>query len=311
MKIGVDVMGGDYAPHEIVKGAIQATSHLSRDSELLLLGNEDAINRILASENKPPSIGVMHTDEVIEMGEHPTKALSKKKNSSISVGFHLLQNKRIDAFVGAGNTGAMLVGAMYSVQNIPGVIRPTISTIIPKKDGSQGLLLDIGANADCKPDNLYQFAILGSLYAKHVLGIKKPRVGLLNIGEEETKGNILTQATYPLMTDSDKFDFIGNIEGRDLLSDTSDVIVCDGFTGNIVLKTIEGMYELFAKSDSNNLFMEKFNYENYGGTPILGINAPVIIGHGISKAPTIKNMLLLAEKIVNSDLVSIIKSSFN
>jgi glycerol-3-phosphate acyltransferase PlsX len=177
------------------------------------------------------------------MHEHPTKALKEKQQSSIALGFYYLAKGKIDAFISAGNTGAMLVGALFSIKAIDGVLRPTISTIIPKENGGTGLLLDVGINADCKPENLNQFAILGSLYAKHILGIDNPRVGLVNIGEEEGKGNLLAQATYPLLKENSQINFIGNIEGRDIFIDKVDVMVCEGFTGNIILKMAESLFE--------------------------------------------------------------------
>lgn len=223
------------------------------------------------------------------------------------VGFDYLKNKKIDAFAGAGNTGAMIVAAMYTVKPIEGIIRPCITSILPKEEGGVNILLDVGANADCKPDVLYQFAILGSIYAKNVLNIDNPRVGLLNIGEEEEKGNMLTQVAYRLMKNSEDFNFVGNVEGRDLFIDKADVIVCDGFTGNVVLKTAEAFYTLIKKRNLEDDYFKRFNFENYGGTPILGINAPVIVGHGISNASTISNMLNLAKEVAEAGLSEKIK----
>lgn len=313
MRIGIDAMGGDYAPVEILKGAALYKESVPSGIDLVLIGQKKVLQEELTKlQLAVDSFEIIDATEVILMAEHPTKALSKKPDSSIAKGFGLLKQKNIDAFVGVGNTGAMLVGAIYAIQNIPGVIRPTISASIPKPSGKFGVLLDVGANSDCKPDILYQFGILGSLYAKHVIKIDNPAVGLMNIGEEEGKGNLLTQATYPLMKDSDKFNFIGNVEGRDIFSDKADVIVCDGFTGNVILKTLEGMYDVMKSlTKGNDEVIGKFDHENYGGTPILGTNAPVIIGHGISKAKSIKNMIALSKTVVESNLVEIFKDTFN
>jgi glycerol-3-phosphate acyltransferase PlsX len=244
------------------------------------------------------------------MHEHPTKALKEKKQSSISIGFHLLATGKTDSFISAGNTGAMLVGSLMSLKAIEGVQRPTISTVIPKEDGKTGLLLDVGLNADCKPDNLNQFAILGSLYAQHILGIQNPRVGLVNIGEEEGKGNLLVQAAYPLLKENSQINFVGNVEGRDILVDKADVMVCEGFTGNIILKLAESLFEITGRKNIRHDYFDLFNFENYGGTPVLGIAKPVIIGHGISHGRAFKNMIGLAEKMIRTDLAGKMKSSF-
>jgi glycerol-3-phosphate acyltransferase PlsX len=204
----------------------------------------------------------------------------------------------------------MLVGAMFSVKTIPGVIRPAMTTIVPKLKGGLGILLDVGANADCKPDVLVQFGVLGSLLAQSVYDITNPRVALMNIGEEEEKGNILSQATYPLMKETSLFNFVGNVEGRDLFSETADVYVCDGFTGNVILKLAESFYVITRKKQLNDEFFDRFNYEQYGGSPILGVNAPVIVGHGISSPEAIKNMILLSKNMIESKLVDKIKQAF-
>jgi phosphate acyltransferase len=196
----------------------------------------------------------------------------------------------------------MLVGAMFTVKAIPGVIRPCITTILPKEHGGFGLLLDVGTNSDCKPDVLYQFGILGSIYAKEVYKIKNPRVGLLNIGEEPEKGNLVAQAAYSLMQNTKDFNFVGNVEGRDLFSDKCDVIVCEGFVGNILLKSSEAFYDLLKSRNRSDEYFDRFNYELYGGTPVLGVNSNVIIGHGISSALAFKNMLVLAKEVVDARL---------
>jgi glycerol-3-phosphate acyltransferase PlsX len=310
MKIGLDTMGGDFAPKATVLGAIAAYKALSDDQKLVLIGDKEIAVSILHENNfSPDHFEFVHTTEVIGMGEHPTKAIVQKPNSSISVGFKLLKEGAIQAFSSAGNTGAMLVGSMFSVKTIPGVARPAMTTIVPKLKGGLGILLDVGANADCKADNLLQFGVLGSLFAQSVYGITNPRVALMNIGEEEEKGNILCQATYPLMKETTLFNFVGNVEGRDLFSDCADVYVSDGFTGNVILKMAESFYVLALKKGIKDEFFDRFNYEQYGGSPILGVNATVVVGHGISSPEAIKNMILLSKDMVESDLVNKIKNA--
>jgi glycerol-3-phosphate acyltransferase PlsX len=222
----------------------------------------------------------------------------------------MLAMQKADAFISAGNTGAMMVGSMYSVKTIDGIQRPTIASPVPRPSGKFGLMLDVGINADCKPENMVQFAQLGSLYVQNVYGIENPRVGLLNIGEEEGKGNILAQATYPLLKEQTDINFIGNIEGRDVFSEDVDVIVCEGFVGNVILKMAESVHTILTDRKVSDPFLDNFNYEVYGGTPILGINSPVIIGHGVSNALAFKNMIDVARKIVAADLMSVFKKRF-
>src|SRR5258708_39941030 len=203
----------------------------------------------------------------------------------------------------AGNTGAMLVGALFSIKTFEGVLRPTISSVLPKENGKTGLILDVGLNADCKPEQLNQFAVMGSVYAQQILGIENPRVALLNVGEEEGKGNLLAQATYPLLKENKHINFIGNVEGRDVLLDKADVMVCEGFTGNIILKLAESLYEITHNKQVHHEYFERFNFEIYGGTPVLGVAKPVIIGHGISHATAFKNMILVAQKMIEKDVL--------
>ncbi|KQB99565.1 phosphate acyltransferase PlsX [Pedobacter sp. Hv1] len=311
MKIGLDIMGGDYAPKAIVLGAIAAHQSLTPDQHLVLIGDTQQIKPLL-SENgfNPDHFEYVHTEEVIGMGEHPTKAILQKPNSSIAVGFQLLKEGKIDSFASAGNSGAMLVGAVFSVKTIPGIIRPCLSTIVPKLKGGIGLMLDVGANADCKPDTLLQFGVLGSLYAENVMQINNPKVALMNIGEEDEKGNMLSLATFPLMKETELFNFVGNVEGRDLFNDKADVIVCDGFTGNVMLKLAESFYVLTIKKGLKDEFFDRFNYENYGGSPVLGVNAPVLIGHGISSPEAIKNMIFQSRDMINTGLVGKIQAAF-
>ncbi len=312
MKIGLDIMGGDYAPKATVLGAIEARKSLSPEQTLVLIGDEGVAKEILQQNNVSADLfEFVHTTEVIGMGEHPTKAIVQKPDASISVGFKMLKEGQIAAFASAGNTGAMLVGGMFSVKTIPGVVRPAMTTIVPKLKGGLGILLDVGANADCKPDNLLQFGVLGSLLAESVYGIENPRVALMNIGEEEEKGNMLYQATYPVMKDTNMFNFVGNIEGRDLFGDQFDIAVCDGFTGNVILKLAESFYVITLKKGLKDEFFDRFNYEQYGGSPILGLNAPVVVGHGISSPEAIKNMVLLSKNMVESNLIDKIKQAFH
>lgn len=312
-KIGLDVMGGDFAPKEAIKGLKLYMENNVQPSTVVCIGKEEEITPLLQEYGlgNNAHIQIVHAPEVIGYNEHPTKALKEKPHSSISIGFHLLATGKIDAFASAGSTGAMLVGAMYALKAIEGVARPTIPTYIPHLDGSTGLLLDVGLNADCKPEHLNQFALLGSIYAKSVLNITDPKVGLLNVGEEEGKGNLLTQATYPLLKENKTINFIGNIEGRDVFKPKADVIVCDGFTGNIVLKMAESFYEIAAyRKFDNDEFIHRFHYENYGGTPVLGVTKPVIIGHGISNDKAFANIIRQAEKMVDTDLCGKIKTAF-
>ena len=304
-------MGGDNSPDATLNGAYLASKNLKENEKIVLVGDENIAKKWFLSNHIDSSIfEFIHADEVITMHEHATKALRKKPNNSISVGFKALKEKKIDVFSSAGNSGAMLVGSMFSIGPIKGVIRPSITSVLPKKNGGVGLILDVGVNADCKPDVLFQFAILGSLFAENIYNIKTPRVGLLNIGEEKGKGNLLTQATYRLLEDNDDINFIGNIEGRDLFNDKADVVVCDGFTGNVVLKLAESFYTLIDQKKLSDPYFDRFNYEIYGGTPVLGVDGNVLIGHGISNENAIKNMILLGKDLINSKLNSKIKKAF-
>jgi glycerol-3-phosphate acyltransferase PlsX len=304
MNIGIDMMGGDLAPLEAVKGIQDFLSGGETATHLFLIGDQEKIQPLLTDYSlSANAYTVVHASQVIDMHEHPTKALKEKRESSIAVGFHLLATGKIDAFISAGNTGAMLVGSLYSLKPVEGVYRPTISTIIPKENGQTGLLLDVGLNSDCKPEHLNQFAIMGTVYAQQILGIEQPRVALLNIGEEEGKGNLLAQATYPLLKENKQIRFVGNVEGRDVFMDKADIMVCDGFTGNIILKMAESFHDITQQKGIQHEYFDRFNFENYGGTPVLGVAKPVIIGHGISKAVAFKNMILLAEKMIQTDVM--------
>ena len=293
MNIGFDMMGGDFAPEQAVKGlSIYLQQHNNVAAIVFCIGDQENLQPLFEKYGISKNAQIIHSDEVINYNEHPTKALREKPNSSIAIGFRMLAKGELDAFISAGNTGAMLVGSMFSLKSVEGVIRPTIASVIPKLNGTTGLLLDVGLNADCKPELLNQFSILGTIYANLILEIQNPKVGLVNVGEEEGKGNILSQTTYGLLKENQLINFIGNIEGRDFFNEKSDVMVCDGFTGNIILKMAESFYEIaqqrgFDKDD----FISRFHYENYGGTPVLGVAKPVIIGHGISSDIAFKNMI--------------------
>ena len=312
MNIALDMMGGDYAPLEAVKGISLFLAEGDKNTTLTLIGDKAIVEALLLEHKiSTDSITLMHASEVIGMQEHPTKALREKQQSSIAIGFELLASGKTDAFISAGNTGAMMVGSLFSIKAIEGVTRPTIGAYIPRENGKLGLLVDAGINSDCKPENLAQFATLGSLYAEHILGYPNPKVGLINLGEEEGKGNLLTQATYPLLKENKHINFIGNIEGRDVLIDKADVMVCEGFTGNVVLKLAESIYDLIQRRGIKDEQFERFNFEVYGGVPVLGVAKPVVIGHGISHALAFKNMILTAERMIAKDLMQKMKDIFS
>jgi glycerol-3-phosphate acyltransferase PlsX len=312
MKIGIDVLGGDFAPDVNIDGASLALQDLPQDVKIVLIGDKEQIKTSLLRFNLDTSrIEIVHAPDVITMHDHPTRAIPQKPNSSVSVGFDLLVKGELDVFASTGNTGAMLVGSIYKLNTIPGVIRPCITSTLPAIDGSKTILLDVGSNADCKVDVLYQFAVLGSLYSNTVYGVDKPKVALLNIGEEETKGNLLTIAAHGMLAKSDEINFVGNLEGRDIFTGKADVIVCDGYTGNIVLKEAEGIYTLMRKRGIKDEYFDRFNYENYGGTPILGVKGNVIIGHGISNNIAVKNMILHSYEVANSKLSEKLNQAFN
>ncbi len=311
MNIGLDMMGGDFAPLEAVKGVKDFVAASQKDIALTLIGDKGQVELLMEQHAvSHKNLHIVHAEQMIEMHEHPTKALKEKQRSSIAIGFHLLATGKIDAFISAGNTGAMMVGALFSIKAIEGVSRPTIGAYIPRENGSLGLLLDAGINADCKPENLNQFAILGSLFAEHILGVESPKVGLVNIGEEEGKGNILAQATYPLLKENRLINFVGNIEGRDILMDKSDVMVCEGFTGNVVLKMAESVYDIVQRRGIKDEHFDRFDFEKYGGVPVLGVAKPVIIGHGISHATAFKNMIAIAQRMIEKDLMKKMQEAF-
>jgi phosphate acyltransferase len=311
MKIGLDVMGGDYAPDAIIEGAVDSLQHLSAVDDLVLIGDENSIKKKLKELDCELSrFKIVHTTQVIEMGDVPAKAYSQKPDSSIAVGYRMLKEKQIDGFCSAGNTGAMLVGASYTVNVIPGVLRPALATIVPSLNTRNSVILDVGLSPDCKPDVLLQYGILGSLFAKYVLEINNPTVRLLNIGEEESKGTAAVKAAYEMMKEHPGLNFEGNIEANSLFSETmADVIVCDGFVGNVVLKQTEAFHHIYKTRNLKDSFFDRLDFESIGGTPIVGINANVVIGHGISKRKAIMNMILQTWAVVHVNLAQKIKEA--
>ena len=310
MRIGLDVSGGDFAPKVNLDGLKLAMNELPSSTFFLFGNKEEIIRHPSFVEIDKDRVKLVHAPEQITFKDNPTRAILKKPKSSIAVGLNWLSTRKIDVFSGTGNTGAMLVGSIYKSTTIPGIIRPCITSTLPTILGGKTVLLDVGSNADCKADVLSQFAVLGSIYAQNVYGIKRPKVALLNIGEEESKGNLLTIAAHELLKSVEEINFIGNIEGRDIFTGVADVIVCDGYTGNVVLKQAEGIYSLIKKRGITDEYFDRFNYENYGGTPILGIRGNVIIGHGISNDIAIKNMLLHSYEVATSGLAKKIKKAF-
>jgi glycerol-3-phosphate acyltransferase PlsX len=309
MRIGIDVMGGDFVPQAPIAGACLALSQIQSDTRLVLIGDETVIRAEMNRQNiSADAFDVVHTSEVIGMDEHPARAFTQKTDSSIHKGIRLHREQQLDAFISAGNTGAMLVGSVLGLGNIEGVLRPTIGALYPC-NGSYSLVCDVGANADCKPEYLAQFALLGSIYMKEVLGVAHPRVALLNVGEERTKGSQLALATYELLDKHTGINFIGNAEGRDLNSGKADVYVCDGYTGNIVLKFAESFYDLFHARFPEDELVKSFNFENYGGLPVLGVKGVSIIGHGISTPRAFVSMVRTAEDVVNSKLTAKIENA--
>lgn len=317
MRIAIDAAGGDYGPRGAVEGAMEASKRF--DYELLLVGDPRFISRLMKAKRFSSSkITIVPASEKVDMGEHPKDSL-KKKDSSMAVATRLVKEGKADAFVSAGNTGAAMASALFTWRPLPGIARPAITAMLPTMKHPV-VLLDGGANVDCKPVNLVQFAVMGHCYAKYVLGRAKPRIGLLSIGEEETKGNELTLATYGLLQKTN-LNFRGNAEGRDIISEKFDVIVCDGFIGNIVLKFAEGIASMILRSlkgeISKNIisrlaaigvkpafksFKKRVDYSEYGGAPLLGLNGACIICHGISDPKAMMNAIRLAGEIVNHDL---------
>ncbi len=316
MKIAVDAMGGDYAPREVVMGVLEASR---QGVEIILVGDGEKILRELGKE-RSSRIEVVHAKETIAMGDQPAVAVRRKRDSSIVKSIQLVKKGTAGAFVSAGSTGAVMAAALIELGRITGIDRPAIAAVIPGKKGGT-ILLDAGANVDCKPKNLLQFGIMGHLYARKMLGVKNPRVGLLSLGEEESKGNELTLKAFPLLKEAG-INFVGNVEGRDLFTGSVNVVVCDGFVGNVALKAGEGMAMALTRMIREELtrnwlyrmgtvpalpvlkgIMRKVDYAEYGGAPLLGVNGVVIICHGSSKALAIKNAIKMAAAAASSGLV--------
>ena len=315
MRIGLDAMGGDFAPEATVKGAIMALDAVGEDCRIVLYGDKERICEVLHREGADAEqFDIVHTSEVVEMGDHPVRAFQQKSDSSVAVGFQQLASGEIDGFASAGSTGAMLVGSMQVIRPIEGVIRPTIATVAISSAGHPVVLLDVGINIDCKPDVLEQYALIGSVYASSALGIENPRVALLNVGEESVKGTLMIKAAHELMQmggESGRYNFVGNVEAsRIFTSEVADVVVCDGFVGNTILKLTEGLYSINQTLGEQNSFWRGMNYELTGGTPILGVGAPVTIGHGKSTPLAVKNMILATRHTIKTALVERLREAF-
>jgi len=323
-RVALDAMGGDRGPVVNIEGAVAAARELGLS--VLLVGNEEELSRSLRRHSTNGlGITICHAPETVGMNESPSAALRKKKHSSIRVGLELVKRGEADAFISAGNTGAVMATAMVTLGSLPGVERPAIALIVPTLRG-QAILLDAGANADCKPRHLLQFAIMGDIYARQVMGKTSPTVGLLSIGEEESKGNELTREAFKELEEERSLNFIGNVEGRDVFSGAADVIVCDGFTGNIALKISESAAEFFTISLKEELekglvgklgalltrgafrrFKKRVDYTEYGGAPLLGVGGMCIISHGRSTAKAIKNAIRVAAECVENKVIEHIR----
>lgn len=303
MRIGLDVMGGDFVPHAPIGGVGKVLPGLAADVTLVLIGDEQVVRAEMARHglSEGPQLQVVHAATAIGMDEHAAQAVKSKGDSSIGVGLQLMKEGQLDAFISAGNTGAMMVGSVIRLGLIEGVSRPTVGALYPYR-GQFKMIVDVGANTDCKPEQLVQFGVLGSIFMQAVFGIERPRVALLNIGEEETKGNQVAQQAYQLMKAQEQVNFVGNAEGRDLNRDHADVYVCDGFTGNILLKFGESFYDVLKDKIQNDNDVENLNFERIGGLPFLGVKGTVIVGHGISGEMAFENMVRQAEHIVRSNL---------
>ncbi|MCM1531693.1 MAG: phosphate acyltransferase [Bacteroides sp.] len=311
MRFGLDIMGGDFAPAATIDGAVSALDEIGSGNVIALLGDETLIREELRRRGVGEDrFDIVHCPENISMEEKPLKALSEKPGSGIATGFRMLAQEGLDAFASAGNSGAMLAGAVMSLKCIPGVLRPCTCTMVPQEDGTYNLLLDIGTTPDAKPEVMVQFAIIGSIYSRYVLGVSEPKVGLLNVGTEDGKGNLQCQAVFPLLKECPHLNFTGNMEPRDLFKNRADVMLADGFVGNIVLKEIETFYRLIQKRGISDPLFDRLNYEIYGGSPILGVNAPVVLGHGISSPLAIKNMLLQSKRMSEQGLIDALRRLF-
>jgi len=313
MRIGIDMMGGDFAPDSTIRGAMLAREVLPADVEIILVGDQEIFHRFTDEHQlNVGGLSVIHTPDAVEMEDHPLKAFKEKPNAGIFLGQRLVMDGSMDGFCSAGNTGAILVGAMQIITSIPGIIRPAIAAPIPGLNGEHSLILDVGLNPDARPDVLYQYGAIGTIYSKLVHGIEDPNVALLNIGREEGKGNMMARSAHQLMKESSEYNFIGNFEANELfVSNRANVIVTDGFVGNMLLKEAEAFYRVVSKKGVGNGYFEMFNFENFGGTPVLGVNAPLVIGHGISTEKAIKNMLLHTSEVVRAGLVKRLKEELD
>lgn len=311
MKIGIDIMGGDFAPHSAVKGVLEARAAWDGEFEMVLIGHEEQIRHELEKEGANASdFHIVHAPDVIEMAASPVRALGEKPHSSIAVGFDLLASGEIDGFASAGNSGAMLVGAVLKCGLIREDLRPCLVSLMPKLDGNTGIMLDVGAIADTKPETLVDLAILGATYAKTILGRENPSIALLSIGEEPEKGNQTTVAGHKLLAATQDLNFIGNVEGRNLFDSHVDVIVTGGFTGNVIMKLSEKFYDIGVERGlGNDPFYARLNYEFYGGSPILGVRKAAVVGHGISTPLAIRNMIRLTFEIAQNQLTQKIKEA--
>jgi len=320
-KIIVDAMGGDFAPLEIIKGAADARDLLG--ARMVLVGDKSKIGKWAALKgNTMDGMEMIHSSQDVSMNESPSEVIRKKKDSSIYIGSSLVSGGAGGAFLSAGNTGAVMACSLLNMKRIKGILRPAIAVVIPLSRG-KFVLIDAGANADCKPQFLSQFALMGKIYCQNILGIKDPKVALNNIGAEEKKGNELSIESYKLLKDDKRINFIGNIEGREMFEGGADVVVADGFTGNVILKSVEGLAKMFfgevKEALTTNILTKlaalglkksllsmkkKFDYEEYGGAQLLGLNGIVIISHGSSKAKAIKNAVRVAIEGLKNDLVN-------
>ena len=311
LRIGIDAMGGDYAPDAVVKGVVEAIPLLDEGSQVVLFGDKERIEELLKAEGyEGERVEIVATTEVITMHDHPAKAFQTKADSSIRVGFEHLAAKKIDGFASAGSTGAMMAGAIFTVGVAEGVIRPAISAAIANIRGGYTLLLDVGLNVDCKPEVLAQYALMGSLYAKDLWGLESPKVGLLNIGEEESKGNAASKAAHQMIAQMEGINFVGNIEGKDYFTGKADVIVCDGFMGNVLLKMSESLRYIAKARQIDDDFLSRLNYEIKGGTPALGVNGVVMVGHGSSTVYALRNMVKETELCIKAGYVEDISKAF-
>ena len=329
VRIGIDAMGGDFAPEVAIEGAVMSLKFLDKESRIVLFGDKERIEELLKKHNCPAeNFDIVATTQVIEMGDHPAKAFIAKRDSSITVGFNYLVEGKIDGFASAGSTGAMMVGSMQVIKPIEGVIRPVLATLIPTVSAEHGIqravLMDVGLNVDAKPEVLAQYGLLGSIYAKSALKMDNPRVALLNIGEEEGKGNAQAKATYDLMKEDKRYNFVGNVEASYIFTGKiGDVVVADAFVGNSLLKMAEALYRInfrlgggkprlknflrpllgriVPKLYWQNDFWDAMNAESVGGLQVMGINAPVMIGHGSSSARAICSMILSMERDIKSN----------